>query len=337
MPVQEFGMSLTRRTLLSAAAASSVAAFTPFKRAQAATPVRLLLSWFAQAEVGGFYQALAKGFYAQEGLDVHIDMGGPQVNTMQILAAGRADFVTGYDFQTLRGIQGGMPLLTIMSSFQHDLQGLMTHDNITDLAQLRNHPILISSPAHASYWGWLCKKFGYSPAQAKPYTFNLQPFFLDPEMAVQAYASSEPYEAQQRNVPVKFFPFADLGYPPYGTPVLTTHEFADKNDATTQAFVHASLLGWQDYMRDPEPGNALIRKANPRMTEGQIMFGHSAMAKANVVEGGDTKTLGLGCMTEARWQATYQFMVDNDLLDKTVNWQSAFTTKFTDRAKVMPA
>lgn len=330
-------MSLTRRTLLSAAAASSVAAFTPFKRAQAATPVRLLLSWFAQAEVGGFYQALAKGFYAQEGLDVHIDMGGPQVNTMQILAAGRADFVTGYDFQTLRGIQGGMPLLTVMSSFQHDLQGLMTHDNITDLAQLRNHPILISSPAHASYWGWLCKKFGYIPAQAKPYTFNLQPFFLDPEMAVQAYASSEPYEAQQRNVPVKFFPFADLGYSPYGTPVLTTHEFADKNDATTQAFVRASLLGWQDYMRDPEPGNALIRKANPRMTEGQIMFGHSAMAKANVVEGGDTKTLGLGCMTEARWQATYQFMVDNDLLDKTVNWQSAFTTKFTDRAKVMPA
>ncbi|WYD74734.1 ABC transporter substrate-binding protein [Acetobacter sp. AC2005] len=146
-------MSLTRRTLLSAAAASSVAAFTSFKRAQAATPVRLLLSWFAQAEVGGFYQALAKGFYAQEGLDVHIDMGGPQVNTMQILAAGRADFVTGYDFQTLRGIQGGMPLLTVMSSFQHDLQGLMTHDNITDLAQLRNHPILISSPAHASYWG----------------------------------------------------------------------------------------------------------------------------------------------------------------------------------------
>ncbi|MFT8718911.1 ABC transporter substrate-binding protein, partial [Acetobacter sp.] len=161
-------MIFSRRTFLKTAAMAATSVVTPRAFAKEATPVKLVLSWFAQAEVGGFYQAVAKGFYADQGLDVQIDMGGPQVNTMQLLTAGRADFVTGYDFQTLRGVQGGMPLLTVMSSFQHDLQGLMTHESITDLAQLKGHPILISSPAHASYWGWLCKKYGYSPSQAQP-------------------------------------------------------------------------------------------------------------------------------------------------------------------------
>lgn len=329
-------MTLTRRTFLSAMGGGAAACVAPFSIVRAATPVRMVLSWFAQAEVGGFYQAIARGFYAQHGLDVQVDMGGPQVNTMQLLAAGQATFVTGYDFQTLRGVQAGMPLVTVMASFQHDLQGLMTHDSVTDLAELRGRPILISSPAHASYWGWLCRKFGYNPGQARPYTFNLQPFFLDPGMAVQAYASSEPYEAGQHGVATRFFPFKDIGYPPYGTPVLTTRATASKDEEMVQAFVLASLLGWRDYMADPEPGNALIRKANPRMTTGQIAFGHKAMADARVVEGGDASEKGLGTMTEARWKDTFDFMVANDLLAPTVDWQSAFTNRFVEQAKVMP-
>lgn len=329
-------MIFSRRTFLKAAAMASTSVLTPRAFAKEATPVKLVLSWFAQAEVGGFYQAVAKGFYADQGLDVQIDMGGPQVNTMQLLTAGRADFVTGYDFQTLRGVQGGMPLLTVMSSFQHDLQGLMTHESITDLAQLKGHPILISSPAHASYWGWLCKKYGYSPSQAQPYTFNLQPFFLNPDAAVQAYASSEPFEARQHNVATRFFPFADIGYPPYGTPVLTTHAFAEKNDATVAAFVKASLLGWKDYLLDPAAGNALIRKANPRMSEAQLQFGHETLTKMKVLGEGDAATGGIGTMTEARWHTTYDFMVANGLLDQATDWKSAFTNHYVEQAKVMP-
>lgn len=329
-------MTLTRRAALSAAVTIAGAAAPAARRARAGTPVRLVLSWFAQAEVGGFYQALARGYYADRGLDVRIAMGGPQVNAMQLLLAGQADFATGYDFQTLRGIAAGMPLLTVAASFQHDQQGLMTHESVTGLAMLRGHPILIAGTAHATFWPWLRARYGFSDAQLGAYTFNLQPFFRDPAMAVQAYASSEPYQAALHGVPVRFFPFAAIGYPPYGTPLLTTRAFAAANDSLTADFVAASLAGWRDYLRAPEIGNALIKKDNPRMTDGQLAFGVRGLAATRAVDGGDAARLGIGAMTEARWQATRDFMVGNALLPATTDWRAAFTTRYVARAKVMP-
>ena len=114
----------------------------------AADKLSFLTSWFAQAEHGGFYQAKATGLYEKAGLDVTIKMGGPQVNAPQLLLAGEADFMMGYDIQVLKGREQNLPLVTVASSFQFDLQGLMTHDDVTDLAALKGKPILIagSSP-----------------------------------------------------------------------------------------------------------------------------------------------------------------------------------------------
>src|SRR5512133_4185116 len=79
-------------------------------QARAADKVTFLTSWFAQAEHGGFYQAKATGLYEKAGLDVTIRMGGPQVNGMQLLLGGQADFILGYDFQVLSSIEAGIPV-----------------------------------------------------------------------------------------------------------------------------------------------------------------------------------------------------------------------------------
>ena len=105
--------------------------------ASAAEKVTFLTSWFAQAEHGGFYQAKATGLYDKAGLDVTIKMGGPQVNGTQLLLAGDADFIMGYDIQVLKGREQNLPLVTVASSFQFDLQGIMTHDDIASLAELK--------------------------------------------------------------------------------------------------------------------------------------------------------------------------------------------------------
>src|SRR3974390_3533894 len=96
--------------------------------AGAADKVTFLTSWFAQAEHGGFYQAKATGLYERAGLDVNLRMGGPQANGMQLLPAGETDGMMGYDFQVLKMLEQGLPVLTIATSFQYDLQGMMTHD-----------------------------------------------------------------------------------------------------------------------------------------------------------------------------------------------------------------
>ena len=238
----------------------------------AADKVTFLTSWFAQAEHGGFYQAKATGLYEKAGLDVTIKMGGPQVNGSQLLLAGETDFLMGYDIQVLKGREQNLPLVTVASSFQFDLQGLMTHDDVPDIAALKGKPILIAGPSRITFWPWLRAKYGFTDDQIRAYTFNLQPFFADKNVAQQAYPSSEPYQAQQQNEKVKFFLLADGGYPPYGSTIVTTDKMVAEKPDVVARFVKASLQGWYDYIRNPAPGNALIKADNPKMTDGQIAF-----------------------------------------------------------------
>ncbi len=304
--------------------------------ANAADKVTFLTSWYAQAEHGGFYQAKATGLYDKENLDVTIKMGGPQVNGMQLLLGGEADVIMGYDFQVLNGVSKGLPVTTIATSFQKDLQGMMTHADVKDLGDLKGKTILIATSGRTAWWPWLKNKFSYTDDQTQAYTFNLQPFFADDNIAQQSYPSSEPFQALQKNVPVNFYLFADYGYPPYGTTMVTTTKFVSEHPDVARRFVKASLEGWKNYLKgDPSAANELIKADNPNMTDAQIAFGIKRMNELHIVDGGDAKTMGIGIMTEARWKADYDLMVDNGLLPKDTDWTKAFTTQFVKDLKVM--
>ena len=135
-----------------------VAAWPMAGVAHAEDKVTLLSNWYAQAEHGGFYQAVAKGIYKKYGMDVTIKMGGPQVNNMQLLVAGQADFSMGYDFTVMKGIEQGLPLVTVGTSFQSDLQGMMTHDDVSGLGGLKNKTILVAGSGQASWWPAMAAK-----------------------------------------------------------------------------------------------------------------------------------------------------------------------------------
>ena len=303
--------------------------------APAADKVTFLTSWFAQAEHGGFYQAKATGLYEKAGLDATVKMGGPQVNAMQLLLAGETDVMMGYDLQVLKSLEQGLPVTTIGTSFQFDLQGMMTHDNVASLADLKDKTILVATPGRSSWWPWLRAKYKYTDEQTKPYTFNLQPFFADQNVVQQSYPSSEPFQAKQQGVPVKFFLFAHDGYPPYGTTMVAKRDFADKTPDVAARFVKASLEGWKSYFTDPAPANVLIKVDNPKMSEEQIAFGIEQLKGLKVLDGGDAKTIGIGIITQARWKATYDYMVGAGLLKPEVDWKLGFTDRFVKDLKLL--
>jgi NitT/TauT family transport system substrate-binding protein len=313
------------------ASAGPVAALAP---AQAADKVTFLTSWFAQAEHGGFYQAKATGLYEKAGLDVTIKMGGPQVNGSQLLLAGDTDFMMGYDIQVLKGREQNLPLVTVASSFQFDLQGIMAHDDVADLAALKGRPILIAGSSRTTFWPWLRTKYGYTDDQIRPYTFNLQPFFADKTVAQQAYPSSEPYQAEQQQEKVKFFLLADGGYPPYGSTIVTTEKTIAEKPGVVERFVKASLEGWYDYMKNPAPGNALIKVDNPKMTDGQLAFAVERMKEMKAIDRGDAATLGVGIITADRYRQIYDFLVAGGLLDPKVDWQKSFDDRFVRNLKI---
>jgi NitT/TauT family transport system substrate-binding protein len=289
----------------------------------AAEPFTFLTNWYAQAEQGGFYQAQATGLYKNAGLDVTIKMGGPQVNGLQLLLGGEADAIMGYDFQLLAAVQKGIPAVAVAATFQYDFQGVMTHDDVKSLGDLKGKTILVSTAGQTTWWPFLEKKFGYTMDQVKPYTFNLQPFFADPNVATSAYPSSEPFQAHQKGVAVKFFLLADDGYPPYGQIVVTTRSVIEKKSQALRSFIRASMQGWRDYMINPAPGNKLIRADNPAMSEDQIAFGVAQINGLKVLDSGGR--VGIGSMTDDRWKATADYMVATGMLPTTDGLAKAYT------------
>tara|TARA_B100001105_G_scaffold58548_1_gene45020 strand:+ start:92 stop:1093 length:1002 start_codon:yes stop_codon:yes gene_type:complete len=319
---------VTLATLLAAAGCAS---------AQAATPVTFITNWYAQAEHGGFYQALADGLYAEQGLDVTIRMGGPQVNSAQLLAAGQAQCIIKDDIGTVMARQQGIPLTMVGASFQYDPTVIITHKDVNALVELEGRKVLISSSAHSSWWPWAKSQYGFTDAMSRPYTFNVQPFIADNSLAQQGYMSSEPFALQREGVEFNVFSLGQEGYPPYGNSIACSDELIKQHPEQVQAFLDASREGWKRYLIDPAAGNAVIQKENPEMSSEQLAFALERLRSSGMVAGGDAATQGIGVITDERMQATWDMLLENQLVDTDkVSLQDVYTTEFVKQNPVMP-
>lgn len=137
----------------------------------AAEKFTFLTNWYAQAEHGGFYQAQAKGLYKNAGLDVEIKMGGPQINVMQLMAAGQADCTLGDNGQALETWQAGVHAVTVATVFQHSPTVFITHDKVNNPAELKikpscspPKPIPLSGRGRRANWGWATPKCAPIPS-----------------------------------------------------------------------------------------------------------------------------------------------------------------------------
>ena len=287
--------------------------------------------WKAQAEHGGFYQALATGLYKKHGLDVTIRMGGPGSDTQQLLAAGAVDMALGSNsFYPMNLVQAGAPVRAVMTSFQKDPQILMTHprDDIKSIADMKGKPIFISATARSTFWVWLKGKYGFTDDQIRSYTFNMAPWLLDKTAIQQGYLSSEPYQVKiEGGVEPQVYLLADAGYPSYSALVLASQKLIDQKPDVVQAFVDATIEGWYSYLYgDPAPGNALIRKDNPEMTDGTIAYGIAKMKEYGIADSGDAVKLGIGAMTAERWKTFFDTMVAEGVYPADLDHTKAYTT-----------
>ena len=297
------------------------------------THITFVTDWKAQAEHGGFYEALAEGLYAKYGLDVTIREGGPDVNVPQLLAGGAADFGIGSNaFVVMNLVQQKVPLRAVMAVFQKDPQVLISHPrhDMNSLAEMKGHPILISAAGTTSFWPWLRAKYGFQDSQIRKYTNNLAPFLVDPNAIQEGYLTSEPYTIeQQAHFTPKVFLLSDYGYPGYANMVLTTQKWIDTNPDVVQKFFNASKQGWLDYLnRDPKPGNALIKRDNPDMTDAIIAQSIAKMKQYQLVAGGDAPAYGLGAMTDKRWRDFSQVMTGQGIYPKGLDVTKAYDLRF---------
>jgi NitT/TauT family transport system substrate-binding protein len=308
-------------------------AVTAGSTARAADHITFGLDWLAEAEYGGYYEAVATGAYARHGLDVEIRQGGPQVNQAQLLLAGKLDFtISGNSYLALNFAQQQLPFVAVAAMFQKDPSIILAHPGVghDSFAALRGQPIMIGSDTRVGWWNFVRQKFGYSDDQIRPYTFNLAPFLADKMAIQQGYLGSEPYLVKQA---AGFDPvvlsLADAGFAGYASLIATSTETATHRADLVQRFLAATEEGWHEYLDgNPAPGNALIKQANPEMTDALLAYGRSALKSHAIVEGGDTTRLGIGAMTDARWATFFHSMVAAKLYPANLDYHAAYTLKF---------
>jgi len=291
-------------------------------------------NWYAQAEHGGFYQAIATGIYEDYGLDVTIRMGNAQVNGTQLLVGGAIDFYMGSSIEAISSVEAGIPTITVGAIFQKDPQVLIAHPGVGNdsLEQLKGKPIFISSLSEKGYWQFLKSKFDYTDNQKRPYNFSVAPFLVDKNVIQQGYLTSEPFTIQQKGgfEPVVML-LADAGYQPYATTIETTKEMVEKNPDLVQRFVDASIKGWYSYLENPEPGNQLIKKDNPEMKDDLLAYSLEKMKEYGVIISGDAITKGIGAMTDDRWKSFFDSVVKAGVIKSDTNYQEAFTLQFVNK------
>ncbi len=292
------------------------------------------LDWLAEAEYGGYYQALATGIYARHGLTVTIRQGGPQVNQMQLMMAGRLDFNLGGG-RAIEFVQQNLPFVAIAAMFQRDPSVLIAHPDQGDssFAALKGKPILIAADARSGWWRFLAAKYGYSDSQVRPYTFNLQPFLADKTLVQEGYLGSEPFAIEQAThiKPVVLL-LADAGYAGYANIVTTSVKLVTEKPDVVQRFIDASVEGWYSYLYgDPSPANKLIKQDNPEMTDALLQYGRDVMKTHGIVDSGDALKLGIGAMTDARWAEFYHSMADVGVYPKGLDVTIAYTLRFVDK------
>jgi len=316
--------------------ASAIALLSLAATAQAADKVTFGTNWLAEAEHGGYYQAVADGTYARYGLEVKILQGGPQANNRLLLAAGRIEFAMGANMiQAFTAVEQNVPSVVVASHFQKDPIVFLSHPGagLDTFEDLPKATAFIGKDTLASAWQWLKLAYGFRDEKVKPYTFNPAPFIADKNSIQQGYATSEPFEVERQG---KFKPnvflLADYGYDTYSTTVEARRDMIEKNPDLVQRFVDASTIGWYNYLYgDNAAANAAIKKDNPDISDEQIAFSIAKMKDYGIVDSGDTLIKGIGAMTDEHVKSFFDKMVKAGVVKADLDYKKSYDLRFVNK------
>jgi len=302
--------------------------------AQPLDAVRFGTNWVAEAEHGGFYQALADGTYKKFGLDVTIVPGGPNVNNRILLPVSKIDFfMSANSLQSFDAVEHNIPTVAVAASFQKDPQVFIAHPDVSKFEDLKTRTLFVSKEGMATYFQWLKSDYGFSESKVKPYTSNAQPFLADKNSAMQGYVTSEPFVIeQQAHFKPRVFLLADYGFNAYSTLIETRRELVEKKPDLVQRFVDASAMGWYHYIYgDSRTGNELIKKQNPEMTDAMLANSIAKMKEYGIVDSGESVKLGIGAMTDAQWKSFFDKMVHAGVVKPSLDYKRAYTLQFVNK------
>ncbi len=291
------------------------------------TKIRFQTDWYPQPEHGGYYQALAKGYYAAEGLEVEILPGGPNAQVMAGVATSRADFGMTNGDDVIVAVARGVPIKMVGAEMQRDPQGILFHTEhpLKTLRDLEGKTLMAG--AGSTWLEVLRTKLGVK-FNLLPLAGDLARFMNNTEFVQQCFVTNEPYFARQRGAKVDALLIASDSYEPYRV-IFTSDEFLAKHPALVAKFVRASIQGWVDYLTgDAAPGNKLLAAKRDDLTPEFMAYSIKAMKDYQLVLGDPAKGEQAGQLTAVRLEKQIKLLQEIGVLDKPVALKDVVNFEF---------
>ncbi|MCM3068001.1 ABC transporter substrate-binding protein [Priestia flexa] len=285
----------------------------------------LITNWFAQPEHGGNYAALKKGFYKEQGLDMIIEPGGPQISSTQVVASGKAEFGYTQAEDILIARDKGIPLVAIGAIFQKSPQVLITHKGMVgDFKQL-NEKTVYTAPG-SGYWEYIKKAYNLDRVKDRAYTGSLATFIEDENAVTQGYVTSEPFSLEQEGIENDYLFIHDAGFETYANVIFTTEKMIKENPEVVQSFMNATVKGWEYYRESSDEINPFLQERNPDLKMEAMEYG--AKAQEELIFGGDAAERGFGYMSAERWDKLQMQLLDLGIIKNKEDIKGIFTTEF---------
>lgn len=325
------------RRALSAATAVALGALACASPPTAAAGEKVVfgLNWVPEGEHCGFFQAQARGFYKEAGLDVELRPGNPNVNVPQLVAAGEITMAMGSSFTTLNMVAHGIRAVTVAAMFQKDPQTLVAHagQGVRTLEDLKGRPIMVGQFSRNEFWQFLRARYGFTDDQLRPYAYSSAPFLADPRAVQQGYITEDAALLGKLlpEPPVSIL-LADYGYDNYATTIFAMSSYVAAHPATVQAFVDATRRGYDECVHgDYAPAMEATLRLVPTGGEALYRFKLEQMRARGLVDGGDAAGHGIGAMTDARWASFFDTMARAGVYPASLDYRAAYTLRFVDR------
>lgn len=288
--------------------------------------VTVRLDWTPWALHTFLYTAQAKGYFAQEGLNVKLYAPSNPEDTLKIVGAGKDTFGISYQTDVLMARSQQVPVVSFAALVQHPLNVLMVRQDgsIRTPADLAGKNVGTSGiPTYEAMLRTVLQSAGVDSQQVKVSNvgFDLVPALAEKKVdgIIGGFVSWEKILLEQQHVPVKVFRLTDYGVPDYYELVLITNEDTMKHDPdTVKAFWRAAEKGMNDTLQHPDEAIGYLLAQNKDLDKNLARQSLQTLLPM-MTEG------GFGHQSAARWQAVEQWMEKEKLLQSPVDITQAFT------------
>jgi len=287
------------------------------------TKVRFRLLWVPQSQFAGFIVAKEKGYYEEVGLDVQLLPAGPDLKPHVTVAAGTDDMGISVPNSIIGARSNNVPLVAVAQVFQDSPNRyiLKKQNRISDLRELRGKKVgLWLGGDEAEFVSMLATaEMKLSDVQVIPQEFSVVPFLEDQYVLSQVTVYNElnliraqGYEGDELQV----LSPRDYNSAILGDVVFTSEEFLAENPKAVQAFLEASLRGWQFCLDDPEAAVDIVLRANPELDRDE----QRAQMKAvlSLLTSGPAKTHGLYYLDAADYETAERVLFESGQIEKHV-------------------